>query len=79
MITVKQIQQLFAGLPENQRVMFIDEDGLAHDIDDIDPFTITDESDETQILLLEFTLDGDRRYGFSGDNQDRINTQRPRK
>ena len=72
MFTVQQIQQVLTTYPADQRIMLIDEDGLARDIEGIDPFTVYDH-DDTQILTLEFIL-ARESYGFSGDI-DRIDTR----
>lgn len=63
-LTVGHIRRLLDGLPDDQDVLLIDRDGVAVEITDIDPLTVTDLATNKQVLTLEFSTNEDSCFGF---------------
>ncbi len=64
-LKVADIRKLLDGLPDDQDVLFIDPDGTAVEIVDIDPETVKDKATGKDVLTIEFTTNPDRFFGFA--------------
>ena len=63
-LKVGVLRKLLAGLPDDQDMLIIDDDGCAVEITDIDPMTVVDEATGQQVLTIEFIAEG-RYFGFA--------------
>lgn len=61
-VTVSQLRRILDGLPDDQKVLVLDQDGLAQEVTEILPETITDKGTGQQVLLLEFAAG--ETFGF---------------
>ena len=75
-LTVGDIRRLIDGLPDEQAVMILDEDGMAAVVTEIHPETITDENPKGygRVLLLDFDKSGDW-FGFDSKTETKIDTR----
>lgn len=62
-VTVSQIRRLLDGLPDDQKVLLIDDSGFAVEIADIEPLTVTDVATNEQVLTIEFVTVEDSCHG----------------
>ena len=74
-LKVADIRKLLEGLPDDQDVLFVGDDGTAAEIRSIDPLTVTDLATGEKVLTIEFITDPDRWFGFGGVNQDEIDSK----
>ncbi len=75
MFTVGQLKRILKGLPDDQTLLILDQDGFAATIAEIHPQTITDVNPKGlgTALLLEFEKTGEW-FGFDPETETSINT-----
>ena len=75
MLTVGQLKRVLNGLPDEQSLMVLDEDGFAAEIAEVHPQTITDANPKGlgTVLLLEFEKTG-AWFGFDPETKTQIDT-----